>query len=270
MFVVGGHGYVGSRVVAAAEADGASVEVVSRAGGERFGRPSTPWLELAGRIRQRSEPFAVVWLLDGAKHAEDARLAELVAMAPGDTHVVFVSTCTVYGDQQGRLCAEDTALRLVTAHARLKAGCERLLAESGLSWCVQRLGALYGVDDRGVRVDRVEKWVTQAARAGVVTVPEPQHWRGWLHREQAARSLWRAGRDRVTGVFNVASANLRFGEAAETAAALFAARVEGDGNPDPCDYRVDASLARERGLLDERPGEDLASTVRAFAAGFAG
>src|SRR6266511_731014 len=266
MFVVGGHGYVGSRVVATAMTDGASsVEVVSRAGDERRGLPSTPWVDLASHLRQRQEPCAVVWLLDGAKHAEEVLLAELVAHAPADTHVVFVSTCTVYGDQGGDPCREDTSLRLVTPHARFKADCERMLADSGLSWCVQRLGALYGVDDRGVRADRVEKWVTQAARTGVVTVPEPQHWRGWLHRDQAARALWRAARDRVTGLYNVASANMRFGEAAEPAAAIFGARVEGDGKPVPCNYRVDASAAREKGILDEKPGEDLVSTIRAFA-----
>lgn len=265
MFVVGGHGYVGSRVVAASMAEGVAVEVVSRDSDQRRGITSTAWVDLPEAMRRRSGPFSVVWLLDGVKHEEQSRLAELLQWAPAAVHVVLVSTCTVYGDQGGRLCAEDTELQVVTAHARTKAGCERMLAESGRSWCVQRLGALYGVDDRGVRADRVEKWVTQAASTGVVTVPEPEHWRGWLHREQAARALFRAARDRVTGVFNVASANLRFGEAAAIAADRFDARVEGDGKPDPCNYRVDATAARDRGLLDERDGEDLPSAVSAFA-----
>jgi len=151
-----------------------------------------------------------------------------------------------------------------TAHARLKAEGERMLAASPLTWCVARLGALYGVDERGARVDRVEKWVTAAATTGTVVVPDPAHWRGWLHRDQAARALWRAARDRVSGTFNVASADLTFGRAAGLAAAPFAADVAGTAEGDPCDYRVNAGRARAAGHLDERPGEDLAATVTDF------
>lgn len=157
MLVVGGHGYVGRRVAEAAASAG--------------------------------EPPTVVWLLDGAKHAELDRLQELLGWAPAGMHVVLVSTCTVYGDQAGTACDETRALDVRTAHARLKAHAEAMLAASTLTWCVQRLGALYGVDDHGVRVDRVEKWVTAAATTGKVRVPDPAHWRGWLHRDQAARSL---------------------------------------------------------------------------------
>ena len=39
------------------------------------------------------------------------------------------------------------------------------------------------------------------------------------------------------------------------------------GEPDLCNYRIDAAAARAVGLLDERPGEDIASTIRRYAAG---
>ncbi len=263
MLVVGGHGYVGSRVVDAAAEAGDRVQVVSREGAARWGRSSVAWPDLAGVLAGRA-PESVVWLLDGAKHAELDRLREFLGWAPAGWHVVFVSTCTVYGDRGGAVCDEDQPLDVRTAHARLKAEGERLLADSPLSWCVARLGALYGVDERGVRVDRVEKWVTAAATTGAVEVPDPAHWRGWLHCHQAARALWRAGRDRVSGVFNVASADLTFGQVAGLAAAPFAASVVGGAEADLCDYRVDAGRARAVGLLDERPGEDLADTVAGF------
>lgn len=263
MLVVGGHGYVGSRVVDAAAEAGDQVQVVSRIGATRWGRASVAWADLAGVLAGRA-PEAVVWLLDGAKHAELDRLREFLAWAPAGTHVVFVSTCTVYGDRDGAVCNEDQRLDVRTAHARLKAEGEMLLADSPLTWCVARLGALYGVDGRGVRVDRVEKWVTAAATTGAVTVPDPAHWRGWLHRDQAARALWQAGRDRVAGVFNVASANLTFGQAARLAAVPFSASVVGEAGTDLCDYRVDAGRARAVGLLGERLGEDLAATVASF------
>jgi nucleoside-diphosphate-sugar epimerase len=271
-FVVGGHGYVGCRVMAAAEADGDDPVVVSRSGDTRRGTSSIAWADLERVLRGTAGAVSVVWLLDGAKDEEPRRLRSLVDWAASarlsepsqSAHVVLVSTCTVYGDRGGGECTEDTPLDLVSEHARVKAECEQILAGSRLSWCVQRLGALYGIDDRRVRADRVQTWVTQARNEGVVRVPDPAHWRGWLHRDQAARALWRAARDRTVGTFNVASANLRFGDAVALAAAAFGARVVGADKPDPCNYRVDAGRARALDLLDERPGENLAATIRAF------
>ncbi|WP_131746332.1 NAD(P)-dependent oxidoreductase [Frankia sp. Cppng1_Ct_nod] len=263
VYVVGGHGYVGSRVVT--EAGRGGVVVVSWAGDSRRGVPSLAWQEFLDHV-ESSGPCSVVWLLDGVKHAEPQRLDELLAVASPEAHVVSVSTCTVYGARHDDLCGENEPVQLLTTHARLKAGCEQTLITSGRSWCVLRLGALYGIDDRGVRKDRIEKWVTQAAGHGTVAVPEPAHWRGWLHRDQAARALWRAASHRVTGLFNVASANLTFGQAARSAADLFGVSVESDGNPDPCSFQINATAARTCGLLDELAGEDLASATASFVA----
>src|SRR6266545_85381 len=192
MYVIGGHGYVGSRVVADAVGQRLDVEVVTRTGVPGLGRSSVAWPDLEALIQRQSHP-SVVWLLDGAKHAETDRLAELLSWAPRGTHVVAVSTCTVYGDQRGALCTERTPLQLVTPHARIKAS------------------------------------------------------------------------SRTTGVFNVASANMTFADAAGTAAGLFDASVESDGKPDPSNYQVDSTAARQCDLLDEHPAEDLPSCTRAFA-----
>lgn len=265
MYVVGGHGYVGSRVATLAAEAGVAVTVVSRTGDGHGGSPALAWSELEHELKVNPE-VSVVWLLDGAKHAEADRLAELLRWISPRTHLAFVSSCTVYGDQHGAVCPESTPIQLLTANARLKASCEQIIADSASSFCVLRFGALYGVDDRGLRRDRIEKWVTQAADSAKVTVPDPGHWRGWLHRDQAARALLRASQQQVTGVFNVASANLTFGAAAAAAADLFGATVKPEGAPDPLDYQVDATLSREAGLLDEHPQEGIFACTRAFAA----
>jgi nucleoside-diphosphate-sugar epimerase len=126
----------------------------------------------------------------------------------------------VYGNRGGAVCDEQQPLDPCTPHARLKAHAKTMLAASPLTWCAQRLGALYGIDDRRARTDRVAKWVTAAATTGQVQVPDPDHWRGWLHRDQAARALWRAARDHTTSVVNVSTADLTFGQAANLAAEL--------------------------------------------------
>lgn len=260
-FVVGGRGYVGSQVVVASTT---SVQIVSRTGSRPTEIPSTAWSEWLNWL-SRQQAAAAIWLLDGAKHDELNRLNELINVAR-DLHVVLVSTCTVYGNKGDELCSEDAELELLTPHAKVKRACERMLEDSGLPWSVARLGALYGWDDRRVRADRTEKWVEEAAAQGKVTVPDPDHWRGWVHRDQAARALWRMARDRHLGVFNIASSNMTFAEAVQPAADAFGARVEHADAPDLCSYQVDSTRAYELGILDEQPGESVeAETLRQIA-----
>lgn len=267
MYVVGGHGYVGSRVIAFASLNQHEATAVSRDGDERRGIPSIAWADFIAGQAKRSEPTSVVWLLDGAKHAEPERLEELLGAARPSLHIALVSSCTVYGDRNGESCTEETPLSLVTANAKLKATCEEMVTASHTTWSIMRLGALYGPDDRGVRRDRVEKWVTEASTEGTVTIPAPSHWRGWLHREQAARSLYRVAIERLGGTFNVSTSNYRLGDAAGFAAALFGATVRDDGKIDPLNYTINAGEARNAKILDERPGEDIASTVASFVRG---
>ncbi|BCJ55315.1 hypothetical protein Asp14428_67900 [Actinoplanes sp. NBRC 14428] len=269
MYVVGGHGYVGSRTVAYAKENGNEAVVVSRGGDTRNGVPSLAWDDFLNDLRHGvGGSISVVWILDGAKHGELEHLDALLKVVDESTYIVGVSSCTVYGDRHGGMCDELTPLSLVTSNAKLKAACEEALGAAPVARGVLRLGALYGIDDRGVRTDRIERWVAEAARAGTVTVPEPSHWRGWLHRDQAARALFRAARDRVDGTFNVTSSNYRFGDAASFAAIPFGATVKGNGKEDPMDYRIDSSLAVEQHLLDQRDGEDLPSAVASFAANY--
>ncbi len=73
----------------------------SRTGTPALGQPSVAWTDLQQQVHRQQGPVSIVWLLDGAKHAETDRLAELLTWTSPATHVVLVSTCTVYGDQHG-------------------------------------------------------------------------------------------------------------------------------------------------------------------------
>ncbi|GAA1873995.1 NAD-dependent epimerase/dehydratase family protein [Myceligenerans crystallogenes] len=228
---------------------------------------SLAWRSNLVRLQARQDGVTIVWLLDGAKHEELDRLRELIDVLPDGSHVVYASTCTVYGDAAGNPCTEDAPLRLVTPHARLKKAGEDLLTETPrITTAVLRLGALYGPDPRRIRTDRVTKWLTEARDRQTITVPAPDHWRGWLHRDQAARAFHVAARERVSGTFNVAAANATFAEAVATAASLTDAEIITGGKRDLMDYQIEAERARGFGLLTEAPGEDLAACTQAVAA----
>ncbi len=264
VFVVGGQGYVGSRIAAFADEVGQPVRVVSRDGATRFGLRSTSWSDFLHELPD-TDDARVIWLLDGANDDESDRMVELLAGAPAGTQVVAVSTCTVYGNRGDQLCDEGLERELLGGHADVKAGVEDMLAAAPVTSCVLRLGALYGIDDRGARPDRIETWVGAGRRDGVITVPDPDHWRGWLHRDQAARALFRAAAQRNEGVFNVATSNLTFGQAAKAAAEETRARIVAAGAPDPYSYRVDSQAAVAAGLLDVLPGEGIDEATAAYA-----
>lgn len=265
MYIVGGHGYVGSRTASFATTEGAKATVVSRDGGIRQGISSLAWADFLTDLRARAgRQTSIVWSLNGARNGELNYLKELLSVADEATYIVAVSTCTVYGNRHGQTCDETTPLSLVTPNAELKAACADALEASTVSYGVLRLGALYGVDHRGARPDRIEKWITEAAQQGTVTVPEPSHWRGWLHLDQAARALLRAAGGRVEGTFNVTSSNYQFGEAASFAAAPFGATVVREAKDDPMDYKIDSTKAFQQRLIDQLDGEDLPSTVAAL------
>ncbi|MFC8796942.1 NAD-dependent epimerase/dehydratase family protein [Promicromonospora sp. NPDC057138] len=255
-FVVGGQGYIGSAVTAIA-ADAVTVSRDGSAG-------TLPWQDFLALLPGEFEP-SVVWLLDGAKHDESARLTELITALPARAHVAYVSTCTVYGNVGGDVCTERTPLSLITPHARIKAAGEDALGAAGVATAVLRFGALYGPDPRGLRKDRVTTWLNEASDQAQITVPHPTHWRGWLHRDQAGRALYAAAAERHLGTFNVSSSDATFTSAVRPAAELFGAAVVPGAGDDPLDYRIDSTPARVAGILTELPGEDLAGCIRAEA-----
>lgn len=267
VYLVGGHGYVGSRIEPAARSLGDAATrlvVISREGDTRGGVPSQSFETLAGLLAS-SGPASVVWLLE-QKHGEQKLLTSLLpAIEDSGSRVVFASTATVYGDRGDGLCDESTPIDPPSEHARSKADRERQLAGSGVRHCVLRLGVLYGPDETGRRVDRTLKMIRAGRESGTIRVTGAAHWRGWLHRDQAAHAFYRAAVGEHDGVFVVAGENHRLGDVARHAAELTGAAVVETDDPDPYSYRLDAGRARSAGLLDQRDDEALFAVMQGYA-----
>lgn len=122
-----------------------------------------------------------------------------------DGRIVFPSTCSVYGAQEGEL-VEESPLNPLSLYAESKIEAERVLLESGRSALIFRLGTLYGLSDTyaRLRVDLVLNVLTiRAVLEGRMSVFGGDQFRPLLHvRDVATAMVPHLGSD-AGGVFNL-------------------------------------------------------------------
>jgi nucleoside-diphosphate-sugar epimerase len=123
--------------------------------------------------------------------------------------ILFTSTCSVYGAQEGVL-DEASPLNPLSVYAATKLAAEEYLADANA--LIFRLGTLYGVGDifSRIRLDLVVNMLTvHAARTGRITVFGGNQFRPLLHVRDAAAAIVDNLDGSQTGVFNLASQNVR-------------------------------------------------------------
>ncbi|HUT91369.1 MAG TPA: SDR family oxidoreductase [Thermoguttaceae bacterium] len=165
-----------------------------------------------------------------------------------DGRILFLSTCSVYGAQDGLLYeASRTAPLSVYAETKLQA--ETYVADKDA--LVFRLGTLFGVGDpfARIRLDLVVNALTVRARQhGRVTVYGGEQYRPLLHVRDAARAIAENLTTRHRGVFNLATENVRIIDLAERVRdyipGILIERV-GTTYEDARNYRVSTEKAEE-------------------------
>ncbi len=129
--------------------------------------------------------------------------------------IVFLSTCSVYGAQDG-LLDESSPTRPLSVYAVTKLAAEKYLA--GGNSLIFRLGTLFGVGDlfSRIRLDLVVNTVTvRAYQTGKITVYGGDQYRPLLHVKDAARAIVDNLETPATGIYNLARENIRIGDLAE-------------------------------------------------------
>lgn len=126
-----------------------------------------------------------------------------------DGRIIFPSTCSVYGAQDGEL-TEESATNPLSVYAITKLAAEKHLAHKNA--LIFRLGTLFGVGDQyaRIRLDLVVNVLTViAATQGELTVFGGEQFRPLLHVKDVAKAIVEniAGSDR--GVFNLHRQNVR-------------------------------------------------------------
>jgi len=154
-------------------------------------------------------------------------LSQVVRLAPEVKRVVFASSCSVYGANEGLVLNEGSVLNPVSFYARSRIVSEGIL-NSELEDCsvvTLRLGTVFGTSPR-MRLDLMVNTMTaRALSGGKVTVMGGEAWRPHVHVQDVARAFLAAAEapsEEVSGeIFNVGgnSQNHTIGETADIVAA---------------------------------------------------
>ena len=174
--------------------------------------------------------------------------------------IVFMSTCSVYGDQDGEL-SEDSPVNPLSVYAQLKLEAEAALRHKDA--LVFRLGTLYGIGDdfSRLRVDLVVNTLTvRAALNRRMSIFGGGQYRPLLHVRDAGRTVVEAMTTGERGVFNLGSENVTVLEIAEAVRHLIPDTeldITESRFQDERNYRVSSRLAHERlGFAPEFAMED--------------
>jgi len=129
--------------------------------------------------------------------------------------IVFLSTCSVYGAQDG-LLNEDSSINPLSEYASSKVQAEEYLKESNS--IIFRLGTLFGISDEfsRIRLDLVVNiLVTKALTEGKLTVFGGEQWRPLLHVNDVANAIEQTIDSETNGIFNLHYKNFKIIDIAE-------------------------------------------------------
>jgi nucleoside-diphosphate-sugar epimerase len=126
-----------------------------------------------------------------------------------DGRIIFTSTCSVYGAQDGIL-SEESLTGPLSVYARTKLAAERYLEDKNA--LVFRVGTLFGISDlfARLRLDLVVNVMTvRAALEGELTVYGGEQFRPLLHVRDVAEAIVQYVDTEHTGIYNLHRQNVR-------------------------------------------------------------
>lgn len=267
VLIVGGAGYLGGALTDLLKGSAHNIRVYDNLTFEDTYLKDIPFV--FGDIRDHKKlkgqldwADAVVWLAalvgDGACAINPAVTKELNEDSVKwlsenfDGRIIFMSTCSVYGAQDGEL-TEDSPTNPLSIYAQTKLAAEGYLKDKNA--IIFRLGTLFGVGDAysRIRLDLVVNTLTcKAMQTGEITVFGGEQYRPLLHVKDAARAIQfglytnSLGR---TGIYNAASTNIKILDLAKEVANIVPCQIKTveTSFEDSRNYR--ASQKRLSGLL---------------------
>lgn len=135
--------------------------------------------------------------------------------------IIFMSTCSVYGAQDGEL-DEDSPVNPLSVYGQTKLTAEKYLTDKNA--LIFRLGTLFGISDEysRVRLDLVVNTMTvKAFYDNKLQVFGGKQFRPLLHVKDAARAACDNLATAKRGIYNLRSVNINMGDLAEKVAQVF-------------------------------------------------
>lgn len=181
--------------------------------------------------------------------------------------ILFASTCSVYGQQDGPV-DEESRLNPLSLYAQTKLAAEALL-DHGNS-LIFRLGTAFGVSDTysRPRMDLVVNYMTASALTkGKICVFGGEQWRPLVHVKDIGQAMVANLERPVRGVYNLASANLQIRDLAAVVSRMTGCAIEHAEQKfqDPRDYRVSTAKALRDGVFNPNTLHQVEDGVREIA-----
>ena len=132
-----------------------------------------------------------------------------------DKRIIFLSTCSVYGAQDGML-DEESSINPLSEYASSKIQAEEYLKDTNS--VIFRLGTLFGISDEfsRIRLDLVVNiLVTKALTDEKLTVFGGEQWRPLLHVNDVANAIENVLEKDIKGVYNLHHKNYKIIDIAE-------------------------------------------------------
>ncbi|OGF64184.1 hypothetical protein A2661_00360 [Candidatus Giovannonibacteria bacterium RIFCSPHIGHO2_01_FULL_45_24] len=145
--------------------------------------------------------------------------------------IVYTSTCSVYGKNDG-LLDESSEVKPLSHYAVTKLKAEKEIMARSNDYLIFRLGTLFGAGDRHARLrfDLAVNLLTQRAAANeILTVFGGEQWRPLMHVKDAADGILFGIKNNLNGLFNLSAKNYKVSEIADTIKKIIPdAKVEHD------------------------------------------
>lgn len=136
-------------------------------------------------------------------------------VVPPNKHLIFMSTCSVYGAQDGIL-NEDSDTNPLSSYASTKLMAEKHILEK--NGTVFRLGTVFGLGDTysRIRMDLVVNVLTmKAVRDGIITINGGEQWRPIIAVKDIAGYVTEACKEKHQGVYILSKENVIIRELGE-------------------------------------------------------